>query len=93
MDEGFAAYSVRGEGLSGEVDDILSYHIITCDGNNSIAASKRIIERKVLQSTVAFTLKFRGVNVIICKLKSKISVAGSTVLVTKVLFTIISEPV
>ena len=28
VDEGFAAYTVRGEGLSGEVDDIVMYLVV-----------------------------------------------------------------
>ena len=39
VDEGFSVYAVSREGLSGEVDDLATYLIVTCDGDTSVYAS------------------------------------------------------
>ena len=50
--------------MYGEVDDLVTYLIVTCNGNISVAASERVSHRKGLQVTITFFLKVRGVNVI-----------------------------
>ena len=59
-----STYAVRGEGLSGKVDDIITNLIVVCNSETSAAVTERVMHRKCLQETVAFILKVRGVNVI-----------------------------
>ena len=70
VDEGFITYTLRGEGFSGGVDYFVTYLIVACNDNTYDAIIERVTRRKVLQSTAAFTLKVRWVNVITCTLKS-----------------------
>ena len=63
---GVSTYTVRGELLSGDVDDIFTYLVVACYDDTSVAASDRVAHRKGLQATFAFSLKVRGVNVITC---------------------------
>ena len=49
VDQGYAAYAVRREGLSGEVDDIVTYIIVTCNENTSVASTEHAIYRRGLQ--------------------------------------------
>ena len=65
--EGFTAYTLRGEGFYGEVDDLVTYIIVTCNGDTSVSAADHVTHRKGLQETVIFYLKVRGVNVITCR--------------------------
>ena len=65
------------------------YLVMTCNYEISVAADEIMTHIKVLQSTVAFSLKVRGSNVITCKLKSRNSVAASTVTVAVVPCTLI----
>ena len=60
----FAVYAGSGKGLSGEVDDIVTYIIVTGDDETSVATSGRKMHGKGLQATVTFLLKVRGVDVI-----------------------------
>ena len=64
VDEGFAAYSVRREFLSGEVDYIVTYFVVLCEEKTYIAAADCVTYRKYLQANVGFSLKVRGVNII-----------------------------
>ena len=50
--------------MSGKLDDLITYIIVTCDAKTSVTASGRVRHRKYLQTTVKFILKVRGVNVI-----------------------------
>ena len=69
MDEGFAAYAVRVEGLSGEVDYLVTYVVVNLYDKTYIAAAELVMHRKYLQATVAVSLKVGGVNIITCTLK------------------------
>ena len=57
-------YAVRGEGLSGKMDDLVTYIIVTCDDDTYVDASKGLTHRKGPQATIKFLLKVRGFNVI-----------------------------
>ena len=48
------------------MDYLVRYIVVTCDDETSVAASERVIYRKSLQATIAFSLKVRWVNVITC---------------------------
>ena len=80
------------EGLSGEVDNIVTYLIVTCYDETFVSAADRVRQRKFLQATVTFILKVKGVNDIINTLKSRNSVAASTVPVTVVYHTLRQNP-
>ena len=71
------------------MDDQFTYLIVTCNDETSVAAADCVIQIKVLQETVAFILKVRGVNVIRITYKYQHLVAASTVLVTIVPRTLI----
>ena len=45
--------------------DIVIYLVVTCDEYTSDASAERVKHRKGLQATVTFSLKVRGVSVII----------------------------
>ena len=85
-------YVVRVEGFSGEVDDFITYLIVTCDYKTSVSSSEHVTNRKGLQATVAFPLEDRGVNVILFVLKSQNSIAESTVMVNIVSCVISQKP-
>ena len=68
MGGGLAIYKFRGEGLSGKVDDIITYPIVTRDDKTSVAASELMTHRKFMKATVPNPLKITGVNVITCPL-------------------------
>ena len=57
-------YAVRGEGLSGKMDDLVTYIIVTCDDDTYVDAAKRLTHRKGPQATIKFLLKVRRFNVI-----------------------------
>ena len=71
--KGLYVYTVKVEGLSGEVNDIITYLILKCNDNTSIASSEVLTHRKGMQATDSFLLKDRGVNVIKRKTKLKIT--------------------
>ena len=52
VDYGFVAYAVRGEGLSGEMDDIFTYIVVTCDDDTYVDAADCVLHNKGLQETV-----------------------------------------
>ena len=83
MDEGLSAYAFRGEGLSVEVDDLVTNLIGTCYGESFIDTDEHAAHIKGLHATVTFTLKVRGINIITCTYK-----IVSTVTVTVVTCTI-----
>ena len=66
MDEGLSGYAVMVEGLSVNVYDFVTYIVVTCDDDTYVAAAERVMNRKCLQATIAFSLKVRGVAVITC---------------------------
>ena len=49
VDEGFGAYAERWEVLSDEVDDLVTYLIVTCNDKTSVASDERMTHRKGLQ--------------------------------------------
>ena len=55
---------MRGEGLSVNVGDLVTYLIVMCNDESSISSDRIATHRKVLQATVTFSLKVRGVNFI-----------------------------
>ena len=69
--------------LSGKVDDIDTYPIVMLNDKTSVSVAECVMHRKGLQATFTFTLQFSGVIVITCTLKSRNSVAVSTLLVTR----------
>ena len=81
------------EGLSGKLDDLFTYLIVTCNDKNSISVDERVMHIKSLQATAVFLLNVRAVNVIISTLKSSNSVACSTVPVAIVPIMLNQEPV
>ena len=50
--------------MSGEFDDIVTYLIVKCNDETSVAAAERVTHKKGMQATVTFILKVRGVNFI-----------------------------
>ena len=48
--------------MSSKVDDLVTYPIVTCDDETSVAAAERVMHRKGLQATVKFILNVRWVN-------------------------------
>ena len=57
-------YAVMVEGLSGKVDDIVMYLVVTFDDKTYVAVDERVMYIKVLQATVTFILKVGRFNVI-----------------------------
>ena len=57
-------YVVGREGVSGKVDDPVTYIIVTCNDETYIAASEGAMNQKGLQTTVTFILEVRGINII-----------------------------
>ena len=55
-DEGFAAYAVRGEGLSSEVEDLVMHSVVTCKHEASTTAAKSITHREGLSEAVTIFL-------------------------------------
>ena len=70
--------------MSGEVDDLVMYLIVTLNDKTYVAAAGRVTQRKGLRSTVLFILKVMEVNVTTRILKTQNPVAESTVLFTVV---------
>ena len=66
MDEGFAAYKVRGKVISDEMDNLVTYFISSCNDETSVAAAERVVHIKGLKATVKFSFEVRGVNIITC---------------------------
>ena len=58
----FAAYTVRGEGLSGEVVNLVMYLIVMCNYDTSVVVSERVTHRQFLQGTVSFPFKVGGLT-------------------------------
>ena len=52
--------------MSGNVDNIVTYIVVTIDEKISVSAAELVTHRKVHQETITFSLKLRGVNVITC---------------------------
>ena len=52
------------------MDDLVTYPIVTCDEETSVAAAERVIHRKVLQATITFIFNCDFVK--ICKNVSKV---------------------
>ena len=53
-DEGFAASTVWGEGLSYEVDELVMQFIVACDDEPTMIASESETHGKGLRETVTF---------------------------------------
>ena len=60
--QGLATFSVREEGFSDKVDDLVTYLIVTWDDETSVATAECVMHRKGLQATVKFILNVRWVN-------------------------------
>ena len=61
MDDGFSAYTVRGEGSSCEVEELTTHLIMTCNDELSVSAAKSTKYGKGLRATINF-LNIRGVT-------------------------------
>ena len=64
VDYGFAAYSVRVESLFSEVDDLVTYLIVTFNDKTTVRVDQHVAHQKGLHATVRFFLVIRGVNVL-----------------------------
>ena len=62
MDEGFNAYTVRGEGLLSEVEELVMNFIVTFNDKESVTAAKYVTYGEVMSITVALFLKVRRVT-------------------------------
>ena len=58
-------YAVRTEFLYGEVDDLVTYLIVMCNGETPVPAAESVSHRKGLQATMTFILKVKKVDVIL----------------------------
>ena len=47
---------MRGEVLSDKVDDLITYIIVACDNETSIASAEHVMHQKVLNANVTFLL-------------------------------------
>ena len=54
VDDGFAVYVVRVEGMPVKVDDLVTYLVGTYNDDTFIAEAERMIHRKGLQATFVF---------------------------------------
>ena len=50
------------ERLFYEVDDLVTYLVLMCDGETTVRESQRVTHQKDLHATVAFVLEVRGVK-------------------------------
>ena len=61
VDWGFSPNAFRVEVLSNEVDDLVTYLIVTLYDETSVSAAERVTLREGLQATVTFIIKVKGV--------------------------------
>ena len=54
---------MRGKGFTGNVDDLVTYLIVTCNDDTYVAADELVKHRKGLQASIKFILEVRGVSV------------------------------
>ena len=66
VDEGFTYYTVMGKGLYCEMDDIVTYLIVTCNDKIYVSTVQCVMHQRGLHATIVFVLEVRGVNVITC---------------------------
>ena len=68
---GIGVRHIHSEGrlLSGEVDDLVMYLIVTCNDKTYVAVYERMMHQKGLHETTTFILEVRGVNVMMRTLK------------------------
>ena len=55
---------MRGEGLSFDVDDLVTYLIVTCDDETSVRTAQCVMHRKDFHATAVFVLEVREVNLV-----------------------------
>ena len=53
-------YTVRGEGSSSKVKNLVTHFFVTCDDDSSVASANSVMERERLRATVIF-FKVMGV--------------------------------
>ena len=63
MENGFAAYVVRWEGSSSEVEETALHFVVTCDDDYSMSEAKSATNGKGLRTYIIF-YKIRGGNII-----------------------------
>ena len=61
-DDGFSAYTVRGEGLPSEVEELVIYFVVICDYEASIAAAQSMTYGEGCGAAVSFFLQVWGVT-------------------------------
>ena len=54
MDEGFAAYALRGEGSSSEAEELVMHFFVTCDDEASVTAANSMTYEEELSAAVEF---------------------------------------
>ena len=60
MDEGLAAYAVRGKGSPSKVEELITYFVVTCNDEASVAEDKSGTYFEGLITAISFLLKVRG---------------------------------
>ena len=58
----FATYVVRGESFLCNVDDFVTYLVVTSDGESTIREDQSVTQQKGLHTTVVFVLEIGWVN-------------------------------
>ena len=66
VDDGFAAYAGRREGLSSKVEELVMQFIVLCDYGASFDADKSVMYTKWCGTAVTLALKVREGNIITC---------------------------
>ena len=64
VDWWFTTYAVRVEGLSDEMDNLVTYLIVEYDDETSIAEDESVTHQKGLYATITFILGVRGDKII-----------------------------
>ena len=62
MDEGFYAYTGRGEGSFCEVQELVMHSVVACNDESAIAADKSVIYIEGLRSAITIFWRFWGVT-------------------------------
>ena len=60
MDEGLAAYAVRGKGSPSKVEELITYFVVTCNDEASGDAAKYVTYREVQRASFVFFWRLGG---------------------------------
>ena len=71
VDEGFAAYSVKGEGLPFKLDKLVTHLAMMCDDKPSVSAANYVTYIKGLRETIAFIFNLIWGDIVIFTQKIK----------------------